>query len=46
MQGKFEEAEKIAGPEMPKALVESNRDYFRTMLSPSRTWDTLRKTQD
>ena len=46
VQGKFEEAEKIAGPEMPKALVESNRDYFRTMLSPSRTWDTLRKTQD
>jgi Flp pilus assembly protein TadD len=46
VQGKFDEAEKIAGAEMPKALVESNREYFRTMLSPSRTWDTLRGAQN
>jgi Flp pilus assembly protein TadD len=46
VQGKFEEAEKIAGPDMPKALVEANRDYFRAMLSPSRTWDALRGAQN
>jgi Flp pilus assembly protein TadD len=46
VQGKFEEAEKIAGPDMPKALIEANRDYFRTMLTPARTWDTLRGTQN
>lgn len=46
VQGKFDEAEKIAGSEMPKALVESNREYFRTMLSPSRTWDALRGAQN
>jgi Flp pilus assembly protein TadD len=46
VQGKFDEAEKIAGSEMPKALVESNREYFRTMLSPSRTWEALRGAQN
>jgi Flp pilus assembly protein TadD len=46
VQGKFEEAEKIAGADMPKALVDANRDYFRAMLSPSRNWDTLRGTQN
>jgi Flp pilus assembly protein TadD len=42
VQGKFDEAEKIAGSDTPKALIESNRDYFRAMLSPARTWDTVR----
>ncbi len=46
IQGKFDEAEKLAGPDMPKALVDSNRDYFRAMLSPSRTWDALRGQQN
>lgn len=46
VQGKFEEAEKIAGPDMPKALVDSNRDYFKAMLTPSRTWDALRGAQN
>ncbi len=46
VQGKFDEAEKIAGPETPKALVESNKEYFRTLLSPSRTWDQLRGSQN
>lgn len=45
VQGKFEEAEKIGGTDMPKALIDSNRDYFRAMLTPSRTWDTLRGAQ-
>ncbi|HEY7799276.1 MAG TPA: tetratricopeptide repeat protein [Hyphomonadaceae bacterium] len=46
VQGKFDEAEKIAGPETPKALIESNKEYFRTLLSPSRTWDQLRGSQN
>lgn len=46
VQGKFDEAEKIAGAEMPKALLDSNRDYFRSMLNPSRKWETLRGTQN
>jgi Flp pilus assembly protein TadD len=46
VQGKFDEAEKIAGPETPQALVESNKEYFRTLLSPSRTWDQLRGSQN
>lgn len=46
VQGKFEEAEKIAGTDMPKALIESNREYFRSMLSPSRSWETLRGSQN
>jgi Flp pilus assembly protein TadD len=43
VQGKFEEAEKIAGPETPKILVEASKDYFRSMLTPSRTWTNLSK---
>lgn len=46
VQGKFDEARGIAGPDMPKALVESNQDYFRAMLSPSRTWEALRGAQN
>jgi Flp pilus assembly protein TadD len=46
VQGKFDEAEKIAAAEMPKALIESNRDYFRSMLNASRSWETLRGSQN
>ena len=46
VQGKFDEAEKIAGAEIPKALMDSNREYFRAMLNPSRSWETLRGTQN
>jgi Flp pilus assembly protein TadD len=42
VQGKFDEAEKAAGPETPKALLQANTDYFRSLLSPSRSWDRLR----
>lgn len=44
VQGKFDEVEAVAGDDMPKALIDSNRDYFRAMLNPSRSWDTLRGT--
>jgi Flp pilus assembly protein TadD len=46
VQGKFDEAEKLAGSDLPKALVEANRDYFHSMLNPSRTWDSLRGAQN
>lgn len=46
LQGKFEEISTVAGSDMPKALVDSNRDYFRAMLNPTRSWDTLRGTSD
>lgn len=45
VQGKFDEVDQVAGPELPKAMVEANREYFRSLLNPSRTWDTLRGTQ-
>jgi Flp pilus assembly protein TadD len=46
VQGKFAEAERIAGEETPRDLVDSNAAYFRALLSPSRNWDTLRGTQN
>ena len=45
VQGKFDEVDQVAGPELPKAMVDANREYFRSLLNPSRTWDTLRGTQ-
>lgn len=46
VQGKFDEVDAVAGSELPKALIDSNREYFRTMLNASRSWDTLRGTQN
>lgn len=46
IQGKFDEAEKLAGAEMPKAMLDQNREYFRAMLNPSRKWESLRGTQN
>jgi Flp pilus assembly protein TadD len=46
LQGKLDEVEKIAGSDTPRALIESNRDYFRAMLKPARSWDTLRGAQN
>ena len=45
VQGKFDEVEKVAGSDMPKMLVEANKDYYKSMLTPSRTWTTLRGAQ-
>jgi len=42
LQGKFDEVAIVAGPEMPEALINANRDYFRSLLNPSRSWDGLR----
>jgi Flp pilus assembly protein TadD len=46
VQGKFDEAAQAAGSDLPKALVDANRDYFHSMLNPSRTWDSLRGAQN
>lgn len=46
VQGKFEDVDQVAGADLPRALLDSNREYFRAMLNPSRSWDTLRGTQN
>lgn len=46
VQGKFEDVDKIASADLPSALVEQNREYFRNLLNPSRSWETLRGTQN
>jgi len=46
VQGKFDEVDQVATADLPQALVDSNRDYFRSLLNPSRSWDTLRGTQN
>jgi Flp pilus assembly protein TadD len=45
VQGKFADAEAAAGETVPRTLLESNRDYFQALLTPSRSWDTLRGAQ-
>lgn len=46
VQGKFDEVETAAGTELPKAMVDANRDYFRSLLNASRTWETLRGSKN
>jgi Flp pilus assembly protein TadD len=46
VQGKFEEVARVAGVETPTALVASNQEYFRALLTPSRRWDSLRGQQN
>jgi Flp pilus assembly protein TadD len=46
VQGKFDEVDAIATTDLPQALIDSNREYFRSLLNPSRSWETLRGTQN
>jgi Flp pilus assembly protein TadD len=46
VQGKFDEVDQIASTDLPPALIAANRDYFRSLLNPSRSWETLRGTQN
>jgi Flp pilus assembly protein TadD len=46
VQGKFEEVDQIAASDLPPALIQANREYFRSLLNPSRSWETLRGTQN
>ena len=46
VQGKFDEVEQVAAADLPPALIAANREYFRSLLNPSRSWETLRGTQN
>jgi Flp pilus assembly protein TadD len=46
VQGKFEDVDQIAATDLPPALVAANREYFRNLLNPSRSWESLRGTQN
>jgi len=46
VQGKFEEVETAAGTDPAQAMVDANRDYFRSLLNASRTWETLRGSKN
>ena len=46
VQGKFTEATEAAGADLPRAMVEANIAYFRKLLTPARSYDRLRGTQD
>lgn len=46
VQGKFDEVDAAAGTDLPKAMVDANRDYFRSLLNASRTWETLRGSKN
>lgn len=46
VQGKFEEAAKAAGDDVPKALIDANTTYFKALLTPARNWDKLRGEQN
>ncbi len=46
VQGKFDEVEQVAATDLPPALIAANREYFRSLLNPSRSWETLRGTQN
>jgi Flp pilus assembly protein TadD len=41
LQGRFEEARKIASEELPPDQVEANLDYLKKMLSQPNTWQQL-----
>jgi Flp pilus assembly protein TadD len=46
IQGKFSEAEEAIEGDTPRSLLESNQTYYRALLTPKRSWDTLRSTQN
>jgi Flp pilus assembly protein TadD len=46
VQGKFEEVEQVAATDLPPALIAANREYFRSLLNPSRSWETLRGSEN
>ena len=43
LQGRFEEARKIASEDLPPDQVEANMDYLQKMLSQPNTWQQLAK---
>lgn len=47
LEGRFDEAERLARQDLPPAAVDNNLAYLRATTDPSRphTWDSLRATQ-
>lgn len=47
LEGRFDEAERLARQDLPPAAVDNNLAYLRAATDPSRphTWDSLRATQ-
>lgn len=46
VQGKFDEAEAVVADQLSPAAVAANQAYFKTLLTPSRTWDALRSSEN
>ncbi len=46
VQGKFAEAEAAVASSLSPAAVAANETYFKTLLTPSRTWDALRSSEN
>lgn len=46
VQGKFAEAEEVVADSLPASAIAANESYFKTLLTPSRTWDALRATEN
>ncbi|MGH6854108.1 MAG: tetratricopeptide repeat protein [Aestuariivirga sp.] len=46
LQGRFEEARKIASEALPPDQVEANMDYLQKMLSQPNTWQQLAKGEE
>ena len=45
LQGRFDEARKVASEDLPPAEVEANMAYLKKMLSQPNTWQQLSETQ-
>lgn len=46
VQGKFEEAAAVERADMPEQVIAANQDYYKSLLSASRSWDKLRGSQN
>jgi len=46
VQGKFEEAAAVERADMPDQVIAANQDYYKSLLTPARSWDKLRGSQN
>lgn len=46
VQGKFAEAEAVVADSLSPAAIAANQAYFKTLLTPARTWDALRSSEN
>jgi Flp pilus assembly protein TadD len=45
VQGKFEEAGQLLRAEAPESVAQETQAYYRSLLTPARSWDRLRGSQ-